>query len=116
MPPEQWRGDWRDYGPWTDLYALGVMAWELVVGRIPFHGPMHEIMYAHLHRKLPRLRPRFDIPSGFEAWLHRMTAKAHAERFQRASDAAWHLDQLDPNTRHVVGTPLASLADLSGDA
>ena len=29
MAPEQFRGRWRDFGPWTDLHALGCIAWTL---------------------------------------------------------------------------------------
>jgi len=36
MAPEQIRGQWRDYGPWTDLYSLGCLAWWLTTGRTPF--------------------------------------------------------------------------------
>ena len=35
MAPEQVRGDWRDQGPCTDLYAVGAMAWALCTGRTP---------------------------------------------------------------------------------
>ena len=28
----------RDFGPWTDLYAVGVLAWELVSAVTPFSG------------------------------------------------------------------------------
>ncbi|MEZ4462402.1 MAG: protein kinase [bacterium] len=38
MSPEQFTGLWRDYGPWTDLYALGIVAWELMTGTPPFRG------------------------------------------------------------------------------
>ena len=38
MAPEQIAGDWRRFGPWTDLYALGCLAWLLVTGRAPFRG------------------------------------------------------------------------------
>ena len=38
MAPEQIRAEWRRYGPWTDLYALGCIAHLLVAGRPPFHG------------------------------------------------------------------------------
>src|SRR6476619_3276076 len=35
MAPEQAMG--QEVGPWTDLYSVGVMAWEQVVGCVPFH-------------------------------------------------------------------------------
>jgi serine/threonine protein kinase len=35
MAPEQAMG--QEVGPWTDLYSVGVMAFELVVGQVPFH-------------------------------------------------------------------------------
>ncbi len=37
MAPEQCRG--LDISPRTDLYALGVMAWQMLTGRLPFPGP-----------------------------------------------------------------------------
>ncbi|MEZ4468335.1 MAG: protein kinase [bacterium] len=36
MAPEQIECRWRDYGPWTDLYAFGCLAWSLVTGVPPF--------------------------------------------------------------------------------
>ncbi|MFT5686059.1 MAG: serine/threonine protein kinase, partial [Myxococcota bacterium] len=36
MAPEQFEGHWREFGPWTDLYALGCLAWQLVCGAPPF--------------------------------------------------------------------------------
>ena len=44
MAPEQWSGD---PVPATDQYALAVMAYELLVGRPPFHGPPMRMMYLH---------------------------------------------------------------------
>src|SRR5262245_24170105 len=38
MAPEQHQGAWREFGPWTDLYALGCTAFRLVQGRPPFEG------------------------------------------------------------------------------
>lgn len=40
MAPEQWRGELEKFGPWTDLYSLGVIAYELCSGILPFEdGP-----------------------------------------------------------------------------
>jgi tetratricopeptide (TPR) repeat protein len=89
MAPEQLTGHWRDYGPWTDLYALGIVAWELATGIVPFDGTsLIEIGMSHLHDPLPPLRPRLPIPDQLEGWLEKMTAKRFADRFACAADAA----------------------------
>lgn len=36
MAPEQLLGHWRDVGPWTDVYGLGVVAYRWLTGRWPF--------------------------------------------------------------------------------
>ena len=92
MAPEQLMGRWRDYGPWTDLYALGVMAYQLCSGRLPFyHHDIQEIMRAHIYEPPPALQPQMNVPSGFRSWLNKLLAKPPQERFQRAADAAWEL-------------------------
>lgn len=98
MAPEQFRGYWRDYGAWTDLYALGCMAFELCTGSVPFVGEDRwEFGRMHLLEDVPRLEPRFDVPEGFEAWLVRLLQKLPSDRFQRAADASLALISLgDP--------------------
>jgi len=89
MSPEQARGALRAQGPWTDLYALGCMAWEMITGAPPFQGPSAlSILAGHLARPVPDLRARFPLPPGLEAWLGMLLAKETAERFRRAADAA----------------------------
>ena len=100
MAPEQFQGQWRDYGPWTDLYALGCMAWELCVGRLPFEAvALSELSYKHLHDPLPPLEPRFEVPVGLEGWLQRLTAKTPEFRYRRAADARHALTALEPGAR-----------------
>ncbi|MEM1349303.1 MAG: serine/threonine-protein kinase, partial [Myxococcota bacterium] len=95
MAPEQLRGQWRDFGPWTDLYALGCVAFEQCTGVLPFDGEsLYEIAYKQLAEDLPELNPRMTVPDGFEAWLRRLFSKEIYDRFQRASDAAWALAKL----------------------
>ena len=99
MAPEQLRGDWRDYGPWTDLYALGCLAYRLATGRFAFDGPnIFMIANKQLNEPCPPLRAKFPVSPGFEGWVQRLTAKDRRERFGRAADAAWVLRDLTPPT------------------
>ncbi|MEZ4322015.1 MAG: serine/threonine-protein kinase [Myxococcota bacterium] len=95
MAPEQVVGEWEDHGPWTDLYALGVLAWRLVTGKRPF-GMLSgsRLAMAMLREPLGWPGARFSAPPGVSDWIARMTAKAPADRFQLAADAAQALEQL----------------------
>jgi serine/threonine protein kinase/tetratricopeptide (TPR) repeat protein len=98
MAPEQIHGRWRDYGPWTDLYAVGCIAWELATGQPPFQGHnFWATAMLHLGAPLPRLEARLALPLGFDGWLARLLAKPWRDRFALAADAAWALERLgDP--------------------
>jgi serine/threonine protein kinase len=57
MAPEQAAGTSRDIGPHTDVWALGVMAYELLVGRRPFVGESsNDVRQSILSEEPPRLR------------------------------------------------------------
>ncbi len=104
MAPEQLHDRWRDYGPWTDLYALGCIAWELVTGARPFEGgSLFAIIWSHLNTEPPAFAPRFPVPAGFEAWVRQLLEKDHRARFRRAADAAFALRELEENP--VWGPP-----------
>ncbi len=88
MAPEQAQGHWRDFGPWTDLYALGCVAWALACGRPPFRGGTSlSTLRAQMQDSLPEFAPQVPLPAGFEAWVRRLLQKRPAHRFQRAADA-----------------------------
>lgn len=92
MAPEQFWGRWRDYGPWTDLYALGCVAWRLCTGRLPFEGrTLMEMAQGHLNQPPPPFEPARVVPPELEAWLRRVLQKEPQRRYQRAADAAWGL-------------------------
>lgn len=105
MAPEQIESRWRDYGPWTDLYALGCMIWELSTGETPFQGktPL-DVARAQLMDELPAFKPRFAVPEGFETWLKTLLAKPAASRFQRAADALFALESLAGNDESGAAT------------
>jgi tetratricopeptide (TPR) repeat protein len=86
MAPEQALGQPIDGR--TDLYALGVLLYELTTGRLPFTGddPL-TIISQHVHAPVvpPRvLRP--DIPRALEAIILRLLAKDPAQRFASATE------------------------------
>jgi tetratricopeptide (TPR) repeat protein len=96
MAPEQILDDLRDQGPWTDLYALGCIAFVLATGHPPYRGTLHEdTLRAHLEDPIPKLKCRFDVPAEFEDWVRTLLAKSPVQRFRSAPDAAWALEQLD---------------------
>ena len=95
MAPEQIRGYWREYGPWTDLYGLGCMAYELICGELPYDGEtIWQIGQGHIEEPIPPLNPRFAVPEGTEEWIRKLMAKQRANRFRHAADAKYELAQL----------------------
>jgi tetratricopeptide (TPR) repeat protein len=87
MAPEQALGEPVDGR--ADLYALGVLLYELVTGRLPFTGakPL-EVISQHVHAPVvpPRaLRP--GIPPGLDAAIVKLLAKQPAQRFASAAEA-----------------------------
>lgn len=95
MAPEQIEGQWRDQGPWTDLYALGCLTHYLVNGIPPFSGTLEDILAGHLYKSPPPLEPDFAVPHGFARWVEQLLQKRPGERFRRAADAAYELLRLD---------------------
>lgn len=95
MAPEQIRGLWREQGPWTDLYALGCIAFWLVCGRTPYHSTStYTLLRQHAHAPIPALDPRFPIPAELQEWVHGLLAKTPRDRFERAADALFMLRQM----------------------
>ncbi|MEZ4474178.1 MAG: protein kinase [bacterium] len=87
MAPEQIRGlplDGR-----TDLYALGITAYEVATGRLPFLGrDLPELLRHQLHTPTPPLRDRApDAPGWLVRFVERATAKDPADRFADAEAA-----------------------------
>ncbi len=96
MAPEQLDGRWREFGPWTDLYAVGCLAWALFTGKPPFWGriSLDETYYAHHLDDPPPFEPMVDVPDAAEGWMRRLLEKRPRDRFQCAADAAWALLQM----------------------
>jgi eukaryotic-like serine/threonine-protein kinase len=73
----------------ADVYALGVVAWECLVGRPPFEGDQTLVVQQHLRGRVPRPSSRLPgVPEPFDAAVLRATDPDPARRYRRASDFA----------------------------
>ncbi len=112
MAPEQFHGEWRNFGPWTDLYSLGAMAYSMAAGKPLFDAssPM-AIGIQHISEPVPALHPVIAVPPGFENWLRRLLAKEIGQRYRRAADAAADLLRLGAPTPPTVVAATARTGD-----
>jgi serine/threonine protein kinase len=85
MAPEQARG-LPEIGPAADLYALGVILFECLTGKLPFESPnAGDLIIAIATQAPPRLDElRPDLPPSVAALVHRALAKKPEERFESA--------------------------------
>ena len=85
--PEQAAGD-RPVGPWSDIYSLGAVLYEMVTGHPPVRGDQDIVLLTqHLEVKPPsprRVNP--DMTAGQERALYRALAKTPNERYSTASE------------------------------
>jgi hypothetical protein len=80
MAPEQIRGERPDVR--TDLYALGVLLFQLVTGRPPFLGvTQHEVEEQHLHTPPPRASEYAPVPAALDEVVRRCMAKRREDRY-----------------------------------
>jgi TolB-like protein/tetratricopeptide (TPR) repeat protein len=92
MSPDLVRGDTVDAR--ADLFALGVVVYELATGRRPFAGTSFVDVGSAILRDDPAPVARSDAPSDLQGILDRLLAKAPRERFQSALDVANELRAL----------------------
>ena len=98
-------------GPSTDLYAVGMLTFEMLVGRAPFAGTRDpvDVVRQQLHDPVPRV---CDLVPGMslrvEDWIDWLVAKAPSDRPAAAAEA-WEVldrvltDVLGPSWRHAAG-------------
>ncbi|MBM7119337.1 serine/threonine-protein kinase [Archangium primigenium] len=75
MAPEQARG--QPVGPMTDLYSLGVVAFEMITGRLPFTGSSPvDLLMKHVDAKPPRPSEFLPgLPAALDAFILQMLTK-----------------------------------------
>ena len=94
MAPEQAAGD-PAVDHRADLYALGVMAYQLLAGSTPFTGSSPQaLLAAHLTQAPPPLSPhRSEVPPALDRLVMRLLEKHAADRLQSAAEVLAALTQ-----------------------
>jgi tRNA A-37 threonylcarbamoyl transferase component Bud32 len=114
MAPEQAEGRHAVIGPAVDTYALGVMLYELLTGRLPFHGatPM-QVLQAVTSREPPPLRRvRPGVPHDLEAVCLKCLEKMPDRRYGSAWELAEDLERFRQG-RPVAARPVGRPARLA---
>lgn len=98
MSPEQAQG--RELDQRSDIYSLGIMFYELLVGKVPFKGDTDvATLLQHIKDEVPRLPESFAV---FQPLIDRCLEKDPADRYERALDFINHLYELEPEIKLAI--------------
>lgn len=105
--PELVLGDVNHQNKTTDIYAIGIMLFQFVVGHPPFEGATSEVLDMQLHKKMPlqliRQRQLREV-------IAKATAKKQSDRYQSAAEFRVAVEQLEnlPYPEECILTQLPS--------
>lgn len=113
MSPEQVDG--QDLDGRSDVYSLGLLAWEMLTGQVPWSGEsLYNVIYKQKHEDLPSVTEfRDDVPTSLTAVIDRALQKNPKARWASAEEflAALGVDT-DPEPADVTPAVPDWLADL----
>lgn len=90
MAPEQARG--KEVDPRTDLYAVGVLAWEMLTGELPYNaGDAVSMAIMHVKEPVPRLPPQLRH---WQRFIDRALAKSPRKRYHDAAEMLAALERV----------------------
>lgn len=116
-PPEGWLGpDGPRPTPAYDLYTLGVIAYEVLAGQLPFLGDRDQLRHAHMFEAPPSLsaaRPK--APTQLTTIILRLLAKDPSARPQSASEVRELLATISASARDSGGAGNAAAPEQAND-
>jgi serine/threonine-protein kinase len=100
MSPEQMESS-KGVDPRADIWALGVILYELVCGKVPFHGEAITELVLRIVTMNPTPMPmaRPDVPEGLERTILRCLEKNRENRFSNVGELAAALIEFSPKSR-----------------
>jgi eukaryotic-like serine/threonine-protein kinase len=88
LAPEIWLNGSSYADPLVDVYALGVVLFRVLGGKLPFEGSMMDLMRAATQAPRPSLRAlRPDLDQDIDAWVEEVLAIKPQDRFARPTSA-----------------------------
>ncbi|MFL0811172.1 MAG: serine/threonine protein kinase [Agarilytica sp.] len=98
MSPEQAQG--RELDQRSDIYALGIMFFELLTGRPPFKGETDiATLLMHVNDPVPTLPATFKV---FQPIIEKALAKDPFHRYTRAREMIDHIQKLEPQIKQAI--------------
>ena len=114
--PELVLGDVHNQDKTTDIYAVGIMLFQLMTGSLPFEGTMAELIKKQLNEKVPLKMIPYKAVRNIVA---KATAKKQSDRYQSAAEMRVDLEHLSKAdavpSATSTGQVVASLADVKGN-
>ncbi|MDC0741589.1 serine/threonine-protein kinase [Polyangium mundeleinium] len=117
MSPEQLKSS-KAVDPRSDIWALGVILYQLLAGKVPFHGSAFSelVLKVNLEPPSPLSQYRSDIPAELEAAIVRCLEKKREHRFNNIAEFALSIAEFGPPTARISAEKAKRVLEASGVA